>query len=154
MATKTAKKKTKPRMGRPPLFSSPEDLQKKIDQYFEKPEDFVRKYNKDGDCIEEKPIWTITGLVLFCGFCDRSSFYALEHKPDFMHTIKKARTRIENKYEQRLFEDKCTGAIFALKNFKWVDTHKVEHEVNINLVERMEKAHQRTYNRIAEVSKN
>jgi len=45
----------------------------------------------------------------------------------FCDTIKNARLRIEHEYEKQLYMDKCTGAIFALKNFGWRD--KVENEI-------------------------
>jgi len=93
-------------MGRPAKYNKAEELDEKINEYFA---------NKD------IPIKTITGLVLFCGFCDRQSFYAYEKKEEFSHSIKDARTRIENVYEKRLQGNNCTGSIFALKNFGWID---------------------------------
>lgn len=105
--------------GRPALFKSPDELDELISNYFED---------------EKKP--TITGLCLFLGFESRQSFYAYENKPEFSYTIKKARTRIENTYEKMLHTNNVTGAIFALKNFGWLDKTEVEHSggVTINLV--------------------
>jgi hypothetical protein len=83
------------------------------------------------------PMPTITGLTLYLGFCDRSSFYKYEGdaeeiaeiedeelkriKQEFRHTVKKARAFIEREYEEMLQTGKPAGAIFALKNFGWKD---------------------------------
>lgn len=107
-------------VGRPPLYATAEELQSKIDEYFSKGMNSIKKFSKLGLVIEV-PTPTISGLVLYCGFCDRHSFYDLEKKPGFSHTIKKARLRIEMEYEQDLKAGLGAGAIFALKNFGWKD---------------------------------
>ncbi|NJO00400.1 MAG: hypothetical protein HC880_00795 [Bacteroidia bacterium] len=80
---------------------------------------------------------TISGLVLFLGFCDIHSFYDYGRRPEFSTTIKNARERIVNIYEQMLGNANCTGAIFALKNFGWKDRIeiKTEQSITINVVE-------------------
>ena len=113
--------------GRPPTYTSPEELQEKIEEYFKsgvKKRQVVvgRGENK---LVIEIPIPTITGLVLFCGFSDRHSFYDYEKKPEFTHTIKRARTLIETEYEEQVTTGN-TAAIFALKNFGWTDKTEVE----------------------------
>ena len=110
--------------GRPPKYETAEELQKKIDEYFNIQE-----------ASEEKPL--ITGLCLHLGFCSRQSFYDLEKTEKFSHTIKKARTRIEMSYEESLREDGGTHNIFALKNFGWSDKQEVEHsgKMEINWME-------------------
>lgn len=119
------KKKTPNPVGRPPKYKTPEELQEKIDLYFHKCPDFVTKTDTDGSLVQI-PIITISGLVLFLGFCDRASFYDLEKKKEFTHTIKRARTFIELEYEKILRHGNCTGAIFALKNFGWKDKTEVD----------------------------
>lgn len=121
---------TKKPEGRPPLYSNPIDLQTKIEEYFTigvKLKTIIvgPKTNRYEVTI---PVPTITGLVLYLGFNSRSSFYAYEDKPDFMDTIKKARTRIEQEYEEQLQCGLGSGAIFALKNFGWKDEHTVKNE--------------------------
>ena len=64
------------------------------------------------------------------GFCDRQSFYEYEKKPEFTYTIKKARFFIEQHYEELLQTGNVTGAIFALKNFGWVDRTESNIEVS------------------------
>lgn len=90
--------------GRPELYSEPEAMQEKIDQYF----------------AETKNI-TITGLAFYLGFESRQSFYDYEKKESFTYTIKKARCRVEQYYEENLLSKYATGAIFALKNMDWKD---------------------------------
>lgn len=132
----TKKKKSKPRKavgkrnaktaprpeGRPPLYSDPIILQAKIDEYFATGMSKREVVTDAG--VSYIPTATITGLCLFLGFCDRQSFLDYERKPEFSRTLKMARSRIEERYEVRLSGNTCTGAIFALKNFGWVD--KVE----------------------------
>lgn len=98
-------------VGRPPKYDDPEVLAAGIAEYFEK---------------EDKP--TITGLCLFLGFESRQSFYAMEQRPDFSYTIKRARTQLEQVYEKYLLRDgQVTGPIFALKNLGWTDKTQVEN---------------------------
>lgn len=110
--------------GRPAKYKSAEKLQQKIDEYFKNPPTISKKV---GDEVMEVPCLTITGLVLFLGFSDRRSFYDLEKKEEFSHTIKRARTFIEHEYEKQLQSGNTTGAIFALKNFGWKDKIEQEH---------------------------
>lgn len=131
--------------GRPRKFTDVQVMQQKIDDYFENCPDFVTLSTFDknsGEFIEyRKTTPTMTGLALHLGFVSRQSMLDYEERPEFSGTIKKARLRIEHEYEKQLHLDKCTGAIFALKNFGWKD--KVENEimtggVNINFVENYE----------------
>lgn len=101
--------------GAPPYYKTEEELKNKIEEYFE-------------FCITDKINLTITGLALYLGFCDRQSLYDYEKKEEFSCTIKRARTTVENSYEQKLYTMTFGGAIFALKNMGWFD--KIEQEVN------------------------
>lgn len=136
MTKKVVKKKYKKRAdgkndtGRPPKYATAEALQAKIDEYFKNPPRKRKVFTKDGEVIEVS-IVTITGLVLYLGFCDRASFYKLEEDPKFLHTIKRARSFIEQEYEEMLHAGNCTGAIFALKNFGWKDKTDIEHSGHI-----------------------
>jgi hypothetical protein len=132
MATRKDKNiKDKKEKGRPPLFKTPEDLQEKIDAYF------------DGGCnmrevalltgVVQVKTPTITGLAYYLGFESRQSFYDYGEKPEFSYTIKRARLRLEMMYEEKLDDAKPTGAIFALKNLGWTD--KIENTHSINLIE-------------------
>jgi hypothetical protein len=90
----------------------------------------VRHHTKLGHVVEI-PVITISGLVLYLGFCDRQSFYDYEKKPDFSCTIKRARTFIEMEYEHLLRTQSSTGAIFALKNFGWVDKSELDMNAKV-----------------------
>lgn len=100
----------KKQRGQPRMYETPEEMQAKIDEYF----------NGDGPK-------TITGLALYLGFADRQSLYDYQGLEDYSCIIKTARTRIESMYEERLADPKPTGAIFALKNMGWRDRQEVEH---------------------------
>lgn len=97
--------------GRPPKFSSPEEMQVLIDQYFSD---------------EKEPIKTICGLAIALGFVDRRSIYDYYKNPEFSHTIKGAMIRVENGYEKRLSGNNPTGPIFVLKNMNWTDKQTLE----------------------------
>ena len=101
-------------MGRPPKYKTAEELQKKIDEYFD-------SIYRDSKAV------TITGLILHCGFCSRQSFYDLEEKEAFTYTIKKARLRVTNHYESLLQGNNVAGPIFALKNMGWSDRQEIDH---------------------------
>ena len=114
--------------GRPPKYTDTNTLQAAIIDYFENgitTRKVVTGRGKDRK-IEEIPAPTITGLVLHLGFCDRASFYDYEKSPLFSHTIKRARTFIEREYEEMLAAGNVIGAIFALKNFGWIDKQQVD----------------------------
>jgi len=101
-------------MGRPPKYKTAEELQKKIDEYFE---------------AHDK--YTISGLAYNLGFDGRQSFYDYEKKDEFSYTIKRARLRIEMYYEELLTKGGgISGSIiFALKNFGWTDKQEIEHSL-------------------------
>lgn len=118
-------------VGRPMKFSSKEELEALIDEYFNNCPDTVTVYGKDGEEYQRK-VPTINGLALYLGFCSRTSMYDYEKKDTFMYTIKKARAKMEMIYEQHLQTGNPTGAIFALKNFGWKD--KIEQEVTARVL--------------------
>lgn len=92
--------------GRPPLYDTPDKLQRRINQYFKK----------------ERRRPSICELALWCGFESRQSFYDYAERPGFSYVIKRANMRIAAAHEKRMFGDRCVGSIFALKNLAgWVD---------------------------------
>jgi hypothetical protein len=115
--------------GRPPKYDDPEELQAMITDYFKHGVRQKKIFTPSGKAISV-PVPTITGLVIHCGFCDRTSFYAYEKKPKFAHTIKQARSFIEREYEELAQTKGGPAAIFALKNFGWEDKNKVEHTIS------------------------
>lgn len=124
-------------LGRPPLFSKPEELQEQIDRYF-KEGVTVKKVivgKPPNQQVVEVEVPTITGLAYFIGFESRQSFYDYEEKADFTYTIKRARLFIEKEYEELLQTGNTTGAIFALKNFGWTDKQEIDHTTKGDKIE-------------------
>jgi len=99
-------------MARPAKYKTPAELEQQILKYF----DEVKKQDS---------VITLTGLVLYCEFCDKQSFYDYEKKEAFTCLIKRARTMVEKSYEERLKGNNVAGAIFALKNMGWHDRTEV-----------------------------
>lgn len=126
--------------GRKPFYNSPEEMQEKIDEYFKLCEgeplldsDGVPMRNKYGKIIRDgrKPP-TITGLALALGFASRQALLNYEAKDTFYDTITRAKSRVEQYTEERLFDkDGNAGAKFSLmNNFKgW----KEQQDVNMTM---------------------
>lgn len=130
--------------GRPPTHTDPKEVERLIDDYFvwilgEFKEVEIEELNKENElvgtgktiteCIRKPEPPTITGLTLHLDFCSKTSLYKYAEKEGFMHPIKKAITRIEKHHETQIaFGDKCTGNIFALKNFGWKDKIETDNK--------------------------
>ncbi len=109
---KEGKDEEKPKEGRPPVWTSPEVIQKLINNYFEN---------------EKHP--TLAGLAYNLDI-SRATLYNYEHKDEFLDIIKKARDRVLQHYENLLlYSDRPTGVIFALKNMGWAD--RIESNTDI-----------------------
>lgn len=116
------KKKT---VGRPPIYRTKEEIQEKIDLYFKECEGKVL-LDDDGHAITDKygnPVIsgmrppTVTGLALALGFTSRQALLNYQAKKEFVDTITRAKTRIEQYAEERLFDrDGAAGAKFSLAN--------------------------------------
>lgn len=122
--------------GRPPMFDTPEQLQKAIDDYFNGGLK-IRKIivgKAPNSQLVEIPVPTITGLCYYIGFESRQSFYDYEKRPEFSYTVKRARLFIEQEYEEQLSVGNTVGAIFALKNMGWIDkqTQEITGDLGIN----------------------
>ena len=112
--------------GRPPAYKTNEELQNKINEYFNSgvKKRVVLVGKKPNQEAIELEVPTITGLAYYLGFESRQSFYDYEKKPEFSYTTKRARLFIEQEYEEQLQVGNVTGAIFALKNFGWIDEQR------------------------------
>lgn len=116
---------------RPPVFATPEELQKKVDEYFKKW--YRKKKIQTSNWEIEIPAITTTDLALYLGFESRQSIYDYTKKTKFSYIIKRALFFIEREYEERLlFSQNTSGAIFALKNMWWKDQTAVEN-MNTNI---------------------
>jgi hypothetical protein len=105
--------------GRPKKYTEADIMQGKIDEYFE-------------NCDKNKKPYTMTGLAIALDM-DRKSLLNYSKDADFFPTIKKARNKVEEFAEERLFFPNATGVIFNLKNnFGWEDKQELNHSGNIN----------------------
>jgi len=109
--------------GRPRLYSSPEEMQEKLNDYY-------------ADCeLREAPL-TIPGMAYFLGFEDRHSISEYANFPEFTATIKKARMKVEQQRVENLVSGKGStpGQIFDLKNnFDYKDKQETEFSGAIDL---------------------
>lgn len=104
--------------GRPLKFKSVEELQNKIDAYFEY-------------CDSNNKPYTISGLAYWLD-TDRITLIRYEERDGFCNTIKRAKQKVENQFEERAIcgEYNPTMAIFLMKNnFNYED--KVQQEVAV-----------------------
>jgi len=118
--------------GRPLKFATPEMLQSAVDLYFES----LIVPSDDGHDIVTPP--TVSGLAYHLDI-DTRSVINYENRDGFFPIIKRAKQRVEQVLEQRLYEQGPTGAIFNLKcNFNWNDapeqTTQEQPTTNINFV--------------------
>ena len=138
--------------GAPPKYKTAAEMQKKIDEYFKncdgrvlKDDDGNTVYNKYGEpvMVGVKPL-TITGLALALGFTSRQALLNYQAKPEFVDTVTRAKTIVEEYAEMRLFDkDGANGAKFSLaNNFDgWREKQQIEADVksevtiNIELVD-------------------
>lgn len=104
--------------GRPLKFNNIEELQKKIDNYFDNCDNLGKPY-------------TITGLAVALD-TSRKVLLDYEDKEEYSYTIKKAKDRVEQYAEEQLYKGNNTaGVIFSLKNnYKWVDKQEIKADVD------------------------
>jgi hypothetical protein len=131
---------TKP-VGRPLLFESVEELDRKIDEYINScapqiVKTQVKRMKADGteywaesETIRDQQPLTVSGLAYHLG-CDRKTLLNYKERPEFFPSIERALTACEKYAESQLFIGKnANGASFALKNnYGWED--KSTHEVD------------------------
>ena len=134
--------------GRPWIYKTAEEIQVKIDEYFQLCEGEYLK-DKEGDVLTDKygaPIRindkppTITGLALHLGFNSRQALLNYQGREEFNDTITRAKARVEAYAEARLFDkDGANGAKFSLaNNFEgWREKQQIEaavkNDVTINV---------------------
>lgn len=109
------------KVGRPLKIESPEQMEKILNEYFEKtPETKI----------------TITGICLALDL-DKSNFYEYEKREGYKEIVKRARMIVENSYEMSLRENGRTGDIFALKNFGWRDSVDINNKTEITKLDEL-----------------
>lgn len=130
--------------GRPPMYKSAEEMQEKIDKYFEQCEGTVKE-DEEGNVLTDKygdPVMfgrkplTITGLALALGFNSRQALLNYQAKDEFNDTIMRAKARVEQYAEERLFDNGgSNGAKFSLaNNFEgWKEKQQIDGNFNVKL---------------------
>ena len=133
-------------VGRPPKFRTKEEIQEKIDAYFKECEGELL-LDDNGNPVyipkiglvytkQPKPP-TVTGLALALGFASRQSLMEYQGKKEFADTIIRAKSRIEEYAEGRLFDrDGVNGAKFSLSNnFRgWGEKPEQSQDIGSNMV--------------------
>lgn len=138
----------KNKVGRPPVYKTKEEMEAIIEEYFTACEGeplrdaegnpVIGKYGPV--MINQRPP-TITGLALALGFASRQALLNYQAKEEFNDTITRAKSRVEQYAEERLFDkDGANGAKFSLaNNFKgWKEKQQIEAEVNSDMQIRIE----------------
>ncbi len=100
--------------GRPRAFNTPQELQKRIDEYKE----YLKTNNKPP---------TIAGLTYYTGI-DRQTLYNYKKQDEFFDTIKTFVDWVIMTYEEQAYDKGNAGIIFLLKNYGYTD--KQEHEIS------------------------
>ena len=113
--------------GARPRYKTPEEMQEKIDAYFEECKGtLLRDHNGDpiltrwGDPVylDRRPP-TVTGLALALGFKTRNALMLYQAKKAFTDVVLEAKSRVELYNEEMLYDrDGAKGAMFNLqRNF-------------------------------------
>lgn len=116
-------------VGKPPMYKTPAEMQERVDTYFRACEGTYKR-NASGAYIFDKhgnpmltgavPL-TMAGLQNALGFKSHRSFHDYVQKKAFRPIIMKARLRVEQYAEERLFDrNGYSGAAFVLQyGFGW-----------------------------------
>lgn len=121
-------------VGRPPLYTSAEDLEKIIEEYFDwcdnRTKSVYVKEVGDNVMVGYPAPYTMAGLARRIGMT-RETLAQYSHKDEFSDTIKAARARVQEDIETRMMEtSNQAGAIFNLKNnFGYKDKTEVAEEI-------------------------
>ena len=113
-------------VGRPRAFKSVEEVEEKINAYF-------------NYCEEKEKPYTMSGLAYYLGI-SRQTLVNYSNQDQFFDTIKKARDRVQMQLEENALSNKAnpTFTIFNLKNnFDWKDSNEVKTNVEITKVDEL-----------------
>ena len=122
--------------GAKPRFTSAGVMQELIDKYFTDCDGQILR-DDDGKPVLDKwgrPVIvgdhppTVTGLALALGFQSRQSLINYQGKKQFVDTITRAKMRVEEYAERRLYDrDGARGAEFTLRcNFRWAREERAD----------------------------
>lgn len=115
--------------GRPPKYETAAELQAAVDAYFDSCQGHYRRDDSGGYVLDRsgRPILdgaaplTMTGLQIALGFRSRQSLVDYRGRREFSDIIQRARLRVEQYAEERLFDrDGYAGAAWVLSTaFGW-----------------------------------
>lgn len=112
-------------VGRPRAFKNVEEVEEKINAYF-------------NYCEEKEKPYTMSGLAYYLEI-SRQTLINYSNKDEYFDTIKKARDRVQMQLEENALSNKAnpTFTIFNLKNnFDWKDKVEVKN-TNLPKVEEL-----------------
>ena len=112
-------------VGRPRTFKNVEEVEEKINAYF-------------NYCEEKEKPYTMSGLAYYLEI-SRQTLINYSNKDEYFDTIKKARDRVQMQLEENALSNKAnpTFTIFNLKNnFDWKDKVEVKN-TNLPKVEEL-----------------
>lgn len=112
-------------VGRPRAFKNVEEVEEKINAYF-------------NYCEEKEKPYTMSGLAYYLEI-SRQTLVNYSNKDEYFDTIKKARDRVQMQLEENALSNKAnpTFTIFNLKNnFDWKDKVEVKN-TNLPKVEEL-----------------
>ena len=124
--------------GRPHIYNDVSEIEQKINDYFTSCEGTPLLDNKGNPMmykgnpiiVNKRPL-TVTGLALALGFKSRQALINYQNRDEkFNDAISRAKSRIEQYAEERLFDNDGTkGAQFALRcNFGWKEDKETAEE--------------------------
>ena len=132
--------------GRPLKYRSAKQMQKVIDEYFKscEPKPLLDEKGKVLTDKKGNPVFlpapppTVTGLALALGFTNRQSLLNYQERDEFFDTITRAKARVEQYAEERLFDkDGANGAKFSLANNFSGWKEKTQLETNVVKLEEL-----------------
>jgi len=128
--------------GKPPIIKSAEEMQEKINEYFDlcKPE-YLKDENNKIVVKGGKPIVLssnkphIAGLAYHLGYKSRQSIYDNADKPEFEYIIARAKLWIECELLTNSMDENIPQAvaIFLLKQFGYSDKVDINHTGDIHI---------------------
>ena len=132
--------------GRPPKYKTKEEMQEKIDEYFNSCYRPIGRTTSSGEykilkddngniIYEQHRPFTITGLADALDM-SRQDLLNYQEKEEFFDTVTRAKRKCELYAEERLYDkDGNRGAMFSLSNnFKdWKEKQSIEANVNTEI---------------------
>jgi hypothetical protein len=112
--------------GHPRKWKSPQELQEKIEGYYQ-------------HCDEKDKPLTIAGLALWLD-CDRKTLWNYGEQEDYFPIIKRARDHVITSLEERIAKEGKAGQIFLAKNYGYTDTQQINATITKNPLENLSPA--------------